>query len=417
MAKMSGITGKLQGKYGNAVFRVRRGVQVMAQYNPTVENPNTDKQIQARAKWKLVSQLASVFAKIIAIPRDGGKTPRNIFTQVNYSLLNFNGDRAQIDLPYVQLTKSSRAMAPFIVTRSNGQAINVALQNAELFSRVVYVVVAKNLREELNIFASETVENPTPNEANIFSASLPYTSQAIVVYAYAMTDANSQVSLDFQNLVAPTAQEVASLLVRRGSDIYSYNLTKTSGAYLEVGTDDAVSVEGERTNGAPESVTIGGFTPFAEYTDVVLACSTNGASIFYTVDGSTPTAQSTPYSNAIRITETTTIKAVAILDGMSSPVTTKTLTKSNSGQVQVVAPVISGTSPFTSETTVTITAENGARIFYTRDGSNPTEESTVYEEPFMVKATTTVKAVAMLQGTLSPVASRTFTLDNGGTTE
>ena len=57
-----------------------------------------------------------------------------------------------------------------------------------------------------------------------------------------------------------------------------------------------------------------------------------GAEIRYTTDGSQPTAQSTLYSGPLTLTETTTVKAIAIKDGQSSAVTSRTYTKgSNSG--------------------------------------------------------------------------------------
>jgi hypothetical protein len=53
----------------------------------------------------------------------------------------------------------------------------------------------------------------------------------------------------------------------------------------------------------------------------------DGAEIRYTTDGSTPTAESTLYSDAITLSDTTTVKAIAIKDGQSSQPATKTFTK------------------------------------------------------------------------------------------
>ncbi|MCR5038467.1 MAG: chitobiase/beta-hexosaminidase C-terminal domain-containing protein [Bacteroidales bacterium] len=86
----------------------------------------------------------------------------------------------------------------------------------------------------------------------------------------------------------------------------------------------------------------------------------------------------------------------------------------------VTAPTISGTTPFADTTQVTLTEPEGARAYYTTDGSTPTAESTLYTEPFTLSATTTVKAIAIKDGVSSSVASKTFTKssgDNGGTTE
>lgn len=59
---------------------------------------------------------------------------------------------------------------------------------------------------------------------------------------------------------------------------------------------------------------------------VELACETEGATIYYTTDGSTPTDESTQYTSAISINETTTLKAIAYKDGEASAVATATYT-------------------------------------------------------------------------------------------
>jgi hypothetical protein len=44
----------------------------------------------------------------------------------------------------------------------------------------------------------------------------------------------------------------------------------------------------------------------------------DGAEIRYTTDGSTPISESILYSEAITLSETTTVKAIAIKNGVSS---------------------------------------------------------------------------------------------------
>ena len=69
-----------------------------------------------------------------------------------------------------------------------------------------------------------------------------------------------------------------------------------------------------------------GATQFEESTQVTMT-GPSGSEIHYTVDGSTPTAESPVYSEALTFTETTTLKAIAIKDGVSSSVTSRTYTK------------------------------------------------------------------------------------------
>ena len=75
----------------------------------------------------------------------------------------------------------------------------------------------------------------------------------------------------------------------------------------------------------------------------------------------------------------------------------------------VTAPEISGQTPFTDSTQVTIQGPQGAEVRYTTDGSEPSAESTLYSEAITLNATTTIKAIAILDGETSEVASKTFT--------
>lgn len=80
----------------------------------------------------------------------------------------------------------------------------------------------------------------------------------------------------------------------------------------------------------------------------------------------------------------------------------------------VSAPVISGTTPFTSSTSVSMSAESGAEIRYTLDGSTPTSASSLYSSAITLTATTTVKAIAIKDGQSSSVATKVFTaMENG----
>ena len=89
-------------------------------------------------------------------------------------------------------------------------------------------------------------------------------------------------------------------------------------------------------------------------------------------------------------------------------------TGGGSQTVTVAAPTFSGETQFTESTQVTMSGPAGASIFYTVDGSTPTDQSLEYEEPITLSATTTVKAIAVKDGVSSSVTSRTYTKSAGG---
>lgn len=133
MAKMYGFTGLLSGKMGNAVFRARSGQQVVTQYNPIVSNPNTEAQQNGRARFKLVSQLAVVFAPYLrgfgsfiikTRPEKAGKgvnkSVNAAFVGVNYKLTELDpspsaAEKAVIPMEKVQLTSSNRPFGNIVL--------------------------------------------------------------------------------------------------------------------------------------------------------------------------------------------------------------------------------------------------------------------------------------------------------------
>ena len=78
-----------------------------------------------------------------------------------------------------------------------------------------------------------------------------------------------------------------------------------------------------------ETPVISGETPFDESTEVTIS-GPDGAEIRYTTDGTAPNAESTLYSEAITMTDTATVKAIAIKNGESSEAATKVFTKNGS---------------------------------------------------------------------------------------
>ena len=82
----------------------------------------------------------------------------------------------------------------------------------------------------------------------------------------------------------------------------------------------------------------------------------------------------------------------------------------STSEAGLAAPVISGTNDFTETSTITITAADGATVYYTINGQDPDDrEGLKYTDPFTIDATTTVKAIAYKGGKQSSIAEKTFT--------
>ena len=78
---------------------------------------------------------------------------------------------------------------------------------------------------------------------------------------------------------------------------------------------------------ATPTITPNGGT-FETSVEVTIACETADAAIYYTLDGTDPTAESTLYAEAFTLAETTTVKAIAVKEGLAnSAVAEATFTK------------------------------------------------------------------------------------------
>ena len=145
-------------------------------------------------------------------------------------------------------------------------------------------------------------------------------------------------------------------------------------------------------------------------TSVTITCSTEGAKIYYTTDGTKPTAESTEYTTAISVTAAVTLKAIAVKSGMNDSAVARA---SYTIKGTVATPAFSVASgAVNSGTSVIITCSTeGAKIYYTTDGTAPTASSTEYTAAISVTEAVTVKAIAVKSGMKnSAVASASYTI-------
>ena len=200
-------------------------------------------------------------------------------------------------------------------------------------------------------------------------------------------------------LTAPSTTTIKALAVRTGyndsgivSGVFSLNLQESEAPVFSL---DGGEYIGDKT--------------------ITLSTSTSGASIYYTTDGSAPTTSSTVYSTPIVLTapSETTIRAVA---GGTGFATSSEVSKTYTLLLPLaVAPVISPNGGnFLNEQVVTLsTTTPGGIIYYTTDGSTPSESSLVYSESIdlVAPSETTIKAYVVVAGYRdSDVSEATFIL-------
>lgn len=118
----------------------------------------------------------------------------------------------------------------------------------------------------------------------------------------------------------------------------------------------------------------------AENTQVTLKSATEGAIVYYEIAYGTdtpndPTTASKVFdaANPIVITKKTTIKAYAVKNSMESTVSTFTYTVSD--KLKTPTPSIDTGAVVASGTVISLSADSGATIYYTLDGSDPKDAS------------------------------------------
>lgn len=233
MGKIHGLNGVISGKLGNNVLAVRNGMQIVRQYNPYVANPKSEGQVAARAKLKLMSQLAAVMGPYIAIPKQGVVSARNLFVKKNYPLASYANNEADITLASVELTDSVVGFPGINATRDNGVvSVTVATNTFGLtgsaVSRVVYIAFAKQSDGDLR-FQGQAVATSRGDAGNWPVSIYAPDSLSLVVYGYAVRDNTDAARIYFGNMEAPTAETIAKLVVSKVLLESDITLTETKG--------------------------------------------------------------------------------------------------------------------------------------------------------------------------------------------
>ena len=210
------------------------------------------------------------------------------------------------------------------------------------------------------------------------------------------------------------AEEVSGKAAHTFGDYVSNNdaTTESDGTKTRkcsvCGYEDTVTDEGSKIVATPIFSIESGAVDSG--TSVTITCGTEGAKIYYTTDGTEPAASSTEYTAAISVTAAVTLKAIAVKDGMNN---SAVASASYTIKGTVATPEFSVDSgAVNSGTEVTITcATEGAKIYYTTDGTEPTASSTEYTGAISITEAVTLKAIAVKDGMNdSAVASASYTI-------
>lgn len=220
MAKMQGITGKISGKMGAAVFRVRDGQQIVTQYNPIVKNPKSAGQQDQRAKFKLMSQLAAIMApgfgtmSVTTRKPKGKPSQRNAFTQLNFPLVEVVSEdetvTAKIPMEQLKLTSSFRYLPQVSVRQSEDdiEATFINVPSDVTTTRVVLIGYSGPDRTQASI-VSITDFPVEDHESHIVT--IEATEGKYTLLAYGLIPSESaKVKIDLDNIHTPADDDFVS---------------------------------------------------------------------------------------------------------------------------------------------------------------------------------------------------------------
>lgn len=239
--KLNGLLGTGSGKLGTSVFTTVKGTQIVRQHQPVVTNPSTKLQVAQRSRFKLVSQIAASMADVIAIPRMGLTSSRNLFIKKNMPAVLGDVEGAQVSYEKLQLTNGTAALPDIVAGRvSAGLYLELASDVSKIVNRVIYCIFTKNSDGQLMLNTS-VIASEAGVDGN-FSVELDDIAGDLVIYAYGMKDTSASASATFGNYKVTNASDIATLVSNRSISTKDFIFTKTRGTTLYSGEDINVTV-------------------------------------------------------------------------------------------------------------------------------------------------------------------------------
>ena len=239
MAKQTSLFGKISGKIGSVVFSTSGGETISREYNPHVSNPNTQAQVNQRARMKLMSQLAASLSPVITMTKDGLVSKRNKFTSRNFDACYVSDGTAQITYENVQLTEGNTALPALDASAdlaSDSMSIVVGLTDnpTATIKRVVYCLFRKTNEGKLEYVDSVIIStrNSSVSKLYFYGGFANVATAEYVIFAYGMSDTSERATAAYGNLNVVTASDIAKLVATRSISYNDFQFTQTRAITL-----------------------------------------------------------------------------------------------------------------------------------------------------------------------------------------
>ena len=240
MAIQTSLFGKISGKIGSVVFSTSGGDTISREYNPHVSNPNTQAQVNQRARMKLMSQLAAALSPVIAMTKDGLVSKRNKFTSRNFDACYVSDGTAQITYENVQLTEGNTALPALNASAdvaADSMTIVVGLTDnpTATINRVVYCLFRKTNEGKLEYVDSVIIStrNSSVSQLYFYGGFANVAIAEYVIFAYGMSDTSERATAAYGNLNVVTASDIAKLVATRSISYNDFQFTQTRAITLD----------------------------------------------------------------------------------------------------------------------------------------------------------------------------------------
>ena len=210
--KQYGLLGKGTGKLGSSVFAISGGEQIVREYNPKVSNPNTALQIEQRAKFKLMSQLAAAFAPFFGFTKKGLTSARNAFVAKNIPLVEYNTTNgASVNLDKIALTPSAVRPLGCILDFDEQNDRGAFIPEQRFIDEYDAVVLASIIEEDGKVSINDTKLVKTADMTAETGVYINLGSGKNVCYAYALKYPETGSSTSYSDYLIAEGQIVAKL--------------------------------------------------------------------------------------------------------------------------------------------------------------------------------------------------------------